>query len=103
MNDATTEHYFIIDCDILISYFHITQNSQDKYFINYMYTNKNYRNRGYMKKLLSYALNICKMNNINTVYSWTKITNVNSKNIFLSNNFTIDNIKDDNITFVKNL
>lgn len=103
LDDNDTIHFYIIDNDILISYFHITMNKNNKYFINYMYTNKNYRNKGYMNKLLMYALDVCKEKNIKKVYSWTKLSNKASQNTFLSNNFTIDNITDDDITFVKKL
>jgi predicted acetyltransferase len=89
---------YLDDYDILVSYFHITINKNNKYFINYMYTNKNYRNKGYMNKLLMYALDVCKEKNIKEVYSWTKLSNKASQNTFLSNNFT-----DDDITFVKKL
>ena len=68
-----------------------------------MYTNKNYRKKGYMKKLLNYALKICKTYNIKEIYSWTKITNDASKNLFISNNFEINMIEDDNIIFIKKL
>jgi hypothetical protein len=103
LDDNDTIHFYIIDNDILISYFHITINKYNKYFINYMYTNKNYRNKGYMNKLLMYALYVCKEKNIKEVYSWTKLSNKASQNTFLSNNFIIDNITDDDITFVKKL
>ena len=101
LDDIDTIHFYMIDTknDVLISYFHITQ-SNDKYFINYAYTNEKYRNKGYMKKLLSYSLDVCKDLNIEKVYSWTKLTNKNSQKLFTSMKFQTDSIEDGNITFV---
>jgi GNAT superfamily N-acetyltransferase len=101
LDDIDTIHFYMIDTknDILISYFHITQ-SNHKYFINYAYTNEKYRNKGYMKKLLSYSLDVCKDLNIEKVYSWTKLTNKNSQKLFTSMKFQTHSIKDENITFV---
>jgi GNAT superfamily N-acetyltransferase len=101
--DNDTIHFYIIDNDVLISYLHVTKNTDNKHFINYMYTNKNHRNKGYMKKLLNYALDICKKHNINSVYSWTKHKNNNSKKTFYSNDFMVHNYDHMDITFVKHL
>jgi N-acetylglutamate synthase-like GNAT family acetyltransferase len=104
LNNPDNTHFFITDDAILISYLHVTKQDDAKHYINYVYTNENYRNKGYMKKLLSYTLNICKLHNVNTVYSWTTIDNVKSQNLFLSNNFDIVNIEHSHvITFMKHL
>ena len=53
-------HFYIIKNDILISYFYISPENDNKFYIFNCYTNKNYRKKGYMKKLLKYSFEFCK-------------------------------------------
>jgi GNAT superfamily N-acetyltransferase len=86
LDDPDATHFYIIDDGRLVSYFHIILNREGNYYINYVYTNKKDRGKGFMKKLLQYALSIM---GDRTLYTWTKNTNQASQSLFLSSGFTI--------------
>jgi len=104
LTDSDIYHFFIIKNNILISYFHIVELDNDnKFYILYAYTNKDYRKKGYIKKLLNYSFEICKKNNINTIYYYTKKYNSASVNTAKSLGFSLLEKKKDNIYFYKDL
>ena len=90
-------HFFIIKYNVLISYCHVSEYSIGENYISYSYTNPNYRGKGFAKKLLQYTLSICKKYNINKLYSFTKVNNTASINLFKSCNFKIDSIDNDEV------
>jgi len=104
LRNSDIYHFFIIKNNVLISYFHIVDLDDDNnFYILYAYTNKDYRKKGYIKKLLNYSFKICKKNNINTIYYYTKIYNNASINTSKSLGFSVFEEKKDNIYFYKNL
>jgi RimJ/RimL family protein N-acetyltransferase len=122
-------HFYIIENDILISYFYISPENDNKFYIFNCYTNKNYRKKGYMKKLLKYSFEIirsfvapttfdkssgaayeqallgpaefCKKNNITSIYYETTINNIASINTAKSLGFSILEKDNKNIKFIK--
>ena len=104
LTNSDIYHFFIIKNNVLISYFHIVELDDDnKFYILYVYTNKDYRKKGYIKKLLNYSFEICKKNNIYKLYYYTKIYNNASINTAKSLGFSVLEEKKDNIYFYKDL
>jgi ribosomal protein S18 acetylase RimI-like enzyme len=95
--DEDIIHFFIIKDDVLLSYFHVSEYNIGENYISYSYTNPNYRGKGYAKKLLQYGLSICREYNINKLYSFTKVNNTVSINLFKSCGFKIDSIDNDEV------
>jgi GNAT superfamily N-acetyltransferase len=102
LRDDNILHFYILDNDVLISYFHIVK-MDDTYDIYYMYTNKDYRRQGYITKLLKYSFDVCKKYNINILHTNTKKYNIPSINNILNNGFSILEEKNDMIYFYKNI
>ena len=102
LNDKNIYHFYIIQNETLISYFHIAK-IDNKYYAYYVFTNKNYRKNGYIKKLFNYSFEICKQKNINNLYYITKKYNNASINTAKSLGFYFLKKEDDNIHFIKNI
>lgn len=100
LDDPDATHFYIIEDGILVSYFHIILNREGKYYINYVYTNKNYRGKGIMKKLLQYALENME---VDSLYTWTKNTNQVSQHLFISSGFIVISRDKTDVVLMKRL
>lgn len=100
LDDPDATHFYIIEDGILVSYFHIILNHEGKYYINYVYTNKNYRGKGIMKKLLQYALENME---VDALYTWTKNTNQVSQHLFISSGFIVISRDKTDVVLMKRL
>ena len=74
LSDETVLHYFMCDSNTLVAYFQISPHS-DGLYVDYLYTNPDYRKRGFAKRLIQYALPTVQ----DTLHAWTRVSNIGSQ------------------------